>query len=436
MKIVILGNGFDLANGLPTKYEDYFNYNEENIKNQFEQISNFFTCSCPSIFREKQENHSLKEDEKNTNITIKNIFKYDISMILQSCIDNSISIWDLYFWNSRKNIEHTNWADVEGNISYIINNIEIFTFLSSYNDISQYKLNDIYEGYCHFISNTVVRKGLKPCNKSTEEYLTNIYNDIDGNKRFKLLCTELLCTRYKLDNDEAYLYIIKKELELFEDNFKKYMTDEIKNIINANKGIYRNNLFAVTKKSNTDIYILNFNYTDFSGEQSKDKRNTRMQRNLNRIKIKQNNVHGTYYSKIIFGIDQTNIANENFFQFTKTYRKMELDDEISAVKLPDSASKIVDEIIFFGHSLSEADYSYFHSIFDYYDIYGSNIKLIFKYSTGRCKNEYVKKIMKLLKFYGEKMFDKSRGNNLVHKLILENRLSIKDVELEKINIPS
>lgn len=44
--------------------------------------------------------------------------------------------------------------------------------------------------------------------------------------------------------------------------------------------------------------------------------------------------------------------------------------------------------------------------------------------------------MKLLKFYGEKMFDKSRGNNLVHKLILENRLSIKDVELEKINIPS
>lgn len=436
MKIVILGNGFDLANGLPTKYEDYFNHNEKNMKNQFEQISDFFTCFCPSIFREKQENHSLKEDEKNIKTTIKNIFKYDISKILQSCIDSNISIWDLYFWNSRKNTEYTNWADVEVNISNIINNIEIFTFISNFNDICQYKLNDIYEGYCLFISNTVVRKGRKPYSQSTEEYLTNIYNDIDENNRFKLLCTELLCKRYKPDNDEAYLYIIKKELELFEDNFKKYMTDVIKNTINANKGIYRNNLFAVTKKSNTDIYILNFNYTDFSGEQSKDKKNTRIQRNHNRIKIKQNNVHGTYYSKIIFGIDQTNIDNENFFQFTKTYRKMELNNEIPAVKLPDSATKIVDEIIFFGHSLSEADYSYFHSVFDYYDIYGSNIKLIFKYSTGRCKNEYVKKIMKLLKFYGEKMFDKSRGNNLVHKLILENRLSIKDVELEKINIPS
>lgn len=436
MKIVILGNGFDLASKLPTKYEDYFNYYENVNKNQLEQIEDFFYCSYPSILREKQESQCLNEYEENIKIAVEKIFKYDISKILKSCINNSISIWDLYFWNSRKNIEYTNWADVEGNISNVVNNIEIFTFISNYNDICQYKLNDIHKGYCNFISNTIASKGHKPYSQPVEEYLISIYNDVDENNRFKLLCTELLCTRYKSDNNKDYLYIIKKELELFEDNFKNYMTDVIDKTININdknKSIYRDNLFAVTKKLNTDIYILNFNYTDFSGEQSKSKENIRIRRIDNNTRIKQNNVHGTYYSKIIFGIDQTNIDNENFFQFTKTYRKMELDNEIPAVKLPNSATEIVDEIIFFGHSLSEADYSYFHSVFDYYDIYGSNIKLSFKYSTGRSKNEYVKKIMKLLKFYGEKMFDKSRGDNLVHKLILENRLYIEDIELKGIN---
>ena len=64
MKIVILGNGFDLASELPTKYEDYFNCYENENKNQLEQIEDFFYCSCPSILREKQESYCLNEDEK------------------------------------------------------------------------------------------------------------------------------------------------------------------------------------------------------------------------------------------------------------------------------------------------------------------------------------------------------------------------------------
>jgi len=34
-------------------------------------------------------------------------------------------------------------------------------------------------------------------------------------------------------------------------------------------------------------------------------------------------------------------------------------------------------INFFGHSLSKADYSYFQAIFDLYNIYSSEINLIF-----------------------------------------------------------
>ena len=38
MKIVILGNGFDLASGLPTGYEHFFGHNEKKYRKELENI--------------------------------------------------------------------------------------------------------------------------------------------------------------------------------------------------------------------------------------------------------------------------------------------------------------------------------------------------------------------------------------------------------------
>lgn len=115
---------------------------------------------------------------------------------------------------------------------------------------------------------------------------------------------------------------------------------------------------------------------------------------------------------------------------------MECADDIPTIQLPEP--KYISEIVVYGHSLSSPDYSYFHSLFDYYDIYGSDIKLSFKYSIHNderaCKNNHIQKIMELLKFYGDKMLDRARGDNLVHKLLLENRLSIDEVFLSKLKV--
>ena len=40
----------------------------------------------------------------------------------------------------------------------------------------------------------------------------------------------------------------------------------------------------------------------------------------------------------------------------------------------------VKTIVFYGHSFAPADYSYFQSIFDYYNIYDNDITLVFYYS--------------------------------------------------------
>ena len=83
-------------------------------------------------------------------------------------------------------------------------------------------------------------------------------------------------------------------------------------------------------------------------------------------------------------------------------------------------------IIFYGHSLSKADYSYFQSIFDYYDIYSNNnVSLIFYYSEGY---EQTDAIYELINSYGKTLSNKDQGKNLIHKLLLENRLKIEQIQ--------
>lgn len=150
-------------------------------------------------------------------------------------------------------------------------------------------------------------------------------------------------------------------------------------------------------------------------------------------------MHGTVEEdNIIFGIDQERIdPNLDIFRFTKTFRQMtetklatKYDQEI----LPSKDE--VTEIAFYGHSLSSLDYSYFQTIFDYYDLYGSKILLVFYYKvyTGTTKEaielDLADKISKLLYSYSESIDNIKRGKNLMHKLLLEKRLFIKEITSE------
>ena len=101
---------------------------------------------------------------------------------------------------------------------------------------------------------------------------------------------------------------------------------------------------------------------------------------------------------------------------------------------------IGDEIIFYGHSLNKADYSYFESIFDTYDVFHSNVKIKFYYWRGYDKSENINEqekqlrlkkqarktmsnIFKLLNSYGSTLANE-HGENIINKLMLEQRLEI------------
>ena len=143
------------------------------------------------------------------------------------------------------------------------------------------------------------------------------------------------------------------------------------------------------------------------------------------------NIHGTTENPI-FGIDSKETEeNYQYIYFTKTSRVLEANIEKKEIVSPLSNIRNIGEIVFFGHSLAEADYSYFQSIFDYYDIYNNTkIKLKFLYYnySDKAKDNIHTSVMKLINTYGKSLDNKDKGSNLLHKLLLESRIKIVEIK--------
>lgn len=200
-----------------------------------------------------------------------------------------------------------------------------------------------------------------------------------------------------------FLYL---ELRQFEEKFSNYMKEQVTDEYEKNANQFLDKLVDLSFSGT----IINFNYTK-----------------INSSRFNEINVHGDLNSSIIIGIDSTD-CKKTSIPFTKTFRKMEMKNNVSI--LEDSFN----EIIIYGHSLGEQDYSYFQSIFDYLNIYSNKIKIRFIYSdnfldTDKEKNEYkydkIKDVFLLLDKYGETLDNKAHGKNLKHKLLLEGRLEIE-----------
>jgi len=217
---------------------------------------------------------------------------------------------------------------------------------------------------------------------------------------FALLSDDRKHTTYK------YLLI---ELNKFENSFKKYLTKILPEDYNDKSMLLLNKI--IDNESN-HIDILNFNYTSVANAPCINK---------------QINVHGRLIDdEIIIGIDSNGIVDTQLYRFTKTYRN--LHREKYFFRLP---KKII-KIIFYGHSLSKADFSYFYSIFDMYHLYDGDLSLYFLYSdykndkieNDNNHNKYVENIYNLINNYSNKS---QNDSNLLHRLLLEGRIIIKKV---------
>lgn len=387
-QLIILGNGFDLTCGLSSKYSDFF---QKRLSE--EQIEIIF---------------SSYEDYKDyLEITQSRSVSYNISKNIHEIFEN-ITIWDLIFHMNRLH-KDVNWCDVENIMDNFLNNTHMNNNVNIYIKDIQHALERRY--------------------KKVELI------KLDSNH----VCKEMYCSYFIVDFYDTVKkripdYDLPKffmdELKILESSFSDYL----KKSSGYETAVYKERSIALLKNlKNFPVEnpleacnILNFNYTSPIYESNYDRINLQ-----NMV-----HVHGSLADdNIIFGIDQNKIpSNSPAYSFTKTYRKFlsmkSYQDENHSPLLQID----VQQIKIFGHSLSQLDYSYFQSIFDFYNIYDNNTQIFFFYTIydqtlkEKIKNDFINSVVTLISDYGESLDNKDHGKNLIHKLMLENRILIEEIK--------
>ncbi|EOI51468.1 AbiH family protein [Enterococcus gilvus] len=389
--LLVLGNGFDLTCNLRSKYEQYFHskfsddltLDLDRLKKEFEE---FFVLFCERSGENRGERYSLYSEAKDYFNDYKKPKK--------------INIWDLIIYYGKEGIPDK-WNDVESRILD-------FLVYEPYNSESKRRIPN-------FIQIKESKYTIDKIRDEENKYSSYFYSQL----------IIFVASLFNLPDPSTSKSTLLSELKKFENNFREYLLHSLDDP--HDMYCYKENaehlLENIKKQANPEfpvrLSVLSFNYTrPFTSNV------------LNVKHLQWQNIHGRLEeNNIILGIDQNKVnVKDVAYRFTKTYRQLLQNDSWfnqTQTILPNKED--IHKIIFYGHSLSEADYSYFQSIFDYYDIYLSRVELIFFYNDYRpnIQQEQVLDVSRLIKKYGQTMVNKDHGDNLLHKLIIEKRLSVR-----------
>lgn len=399
--LIIVGNGLDLASHLHSKFSDFIEiYLNKNIVHKIKtKIFNI-------VF-------NYEEDNKNE----------DYAYLSEINIWYIILIYSYHFNSASK------WADIEKIIDIVINgNDRRFGII----DLVDHQSDAIFQ--------------INKLNSSGTEF-----------REVLLSILQHKVSEGELKRQDIFRFLYK-DLQDFEKEFSSFLFTQLKEeksllkyLANSRKIL---GLIINDPNNKTTRYdLINFNYTEPTLI-------TILENKLEKQGIdfifptRLLNIHGSIYNNylkelmnqnpgIVIGISSVGIdPSEYGYLLTKNSQKMVLDELERAITKGSEAKyrmeKGVNQIKFFGHSLNEADFPYFQSIFDFYNLYeNSNLKLIFYYKKydDRTTRDYIfeqtNSISKLIEDYGRTIDDgrnMGHGKNLFTKLQMENRISIVDID--------
>ena len=409
--VVILGNGFDLQCGLKSSYCDFYLSREASHRE-------FYQFVIEKIIQ-KSKLYGVTHYIRNDNtihlllglMLEKELSKYDMS-------ENNIFeiIFSILSYNISLDNHSILWRDIE----YIL---EQFLCNSGENQLYALSLFRFSKEVKNQIS---VRE--------SEETVYMVAKLIDfmfsrDVKNADFIKSKKLYAKFQISkNEQDYFRFLLAELNRFEIDLQNYIHEVAKSDIDYDFKASRLIDQILTEfRHISKQFILNFNYTlpvvkssngygsnvhGYSGERKNDPNN-----------------------HIIIGIDQSIIETSHpAYIFTKTYRKMSLKMSLTQQSLPElSGSPRVTDILVYGHSLSQADQSYFFSIFDFYSIYSSQVKIAFLYSVydesirEDIENTLYSNVTRLFNEYVSRMMNSAQMKHLQHKLLLENRLRLVEI---------
>lgn len=231
--LLIVGNGFDLYHGLPTRYTDFLkfisywsifwdNYNRE-AKAQV----------CTPFRVKLSEQNEIIEESMRDFASHQGYYKYEHLEFINSHIDN---LWIQYFL--KKQLSSVNWIDFEGEIYNVLKLVEEY-----YSEFipEMRKRNDASIKYIPGDMSTVINIFKKNCPEEYIDYTQGIISRRDTEKD-------------KLKNNkEMLLSTMKRELDDLIKCLDYYLLDFVSNI--------KVEQYSEQIKELSYINLLNFNYT-------------------------------------------------------------------------------------------------------------------------------------------------------------------------------
>jgi len=374
-KVLILGNGFDLAHFLPTKYDHFMhamrnveNYNKD-VPMTFESLytdlinsENYFFENTIKLYKTEEATLPLEEVKELQDELKKNgWFQY-----FKSYIDSGIDTW-IDFENEMKVVLEAVChmiTEIEGNIEYFVSTPDksksfLSTDLFNIQLIRRYPfLHDILCKFSIADENDIADgKGLT-INSSFIKYYQNNPLNINESKIFKSLELQLI---QFIDIFSNYIEFINKLESSLELRIPKVLGGKLEIIYSFNYSSTIKRLY-----NHTNIRFLHGK----AGE-------------------KESN-------KIVLGISDLEnklLKDEKAYGFTKYYQKMVNNTDYQFLKPKSLITEIEErkvknegfefwhpiEIYIWGHSLDSSDSDYVHEIFSFNNGIENSIRVIVYY---------------------------------------------------------
>ena len=315
MNILILGNGFDLAHGLKTKYSDFLDYCVEKNNKRIIGMINYGT----------------------------------------TFIDN---IWLQHFITTCNNYGK-NWVDLED---------EIYRVVLSLNKT----LLDLSGGEIEMIFPLTfsIKKDILEFNfYKIIDYLKTCNNRLEKNKKkyITVETNDFSHLYFYIENYQGLINFIYDQLRTFVEMFERYLNEVVMSEIDSEPKYQLSLLQSSKPNIKSFLFILNFNYTNTLTKLYKDTMDSKQKKSIRNFyvhgKINANNiVLGTQF----FDDKNNNIPSEfNVFRkHNQRHRYNTIEDYQSLLQIIKSSNDNTKRIFHvIGHSLDKSDYAILKHIF-------------------------------------------------------------------------
>lgn len=382
---LIIGNGFDLECKLKTKYSDYFLNDQEKNK----MLQNWLYCFAGNL-----------ETYSNFNSSVSNRENLWVGF---DCFEKA-NVWDIAFFLSsheNKKYEEWQWCDIESKI--------LEWMQGSNKETGRLETSSFCFPVIYRLLNGIP-----------------FYGDVDSNTKYLAAFIHKKHNCAKFSSEYEFYGFLLEQLKLFERNFGNFIYHQQYDDSAKAFGIIKPNIvFAedaektIRKLCNPDnlISIDTFNFGATCNQQ------------FDKL---IHNINGNT-TRPIFGIDSDAfLAPDPRYVFSKTSRRMELDMLNKELFI----SKDFENVIVFGSSLSQADYSYFFSVLDKINIFDINnpSKIVFAYSIydleheNEIKANLTKAIFQLFQEYSKYKGNEAHPNRLLDSLTTQGKVVLYQID--------